>query len=584
MTKTKHARLVAVAATAALTIGAGLFASAPRAWADSDIDTFTVTGQMATDDAGKADGSIKISTEIAFSGAAPNQFVQRLLTTQKGDDYTYYNFTITDVTATANGTDLKPVVTTSGDVQVITVDTSQLGTTPLTIGYTVTGASTSGGVASDGTAITSVAWPVLQGLAMPVATASGTINVPVIGASGSILSVDCKSGSPAGLEPCQMWGGGTHDSWNPSFQDANIAAGSQVVLSFTAPSTMIPVDQDVRDRWTLDRAFSTTTGPLVTALLVLIVGAGLLLLLWRLRARNIATSKDPTIVASFVPTGKGTVEFEVADNIRPGHVGTVVDEHVDPIDITATLLDLAARGHVQIVELSPDKPGHPLDWTFRRLESADGLRPFEQTLLDAIAPADGDPAVVSSIGGPVEKVIAQVQDDLYEEVVDRGWFSRRPDQTRHLFDRVGWIGLGVAVVALVLLVIFTHLGLLGLALVALAVGFIAVAQAMPRRTPAGVDLLHGLHALSMTLQTEPVNQIPKQTAYAQISSILPYAVVLGGRDRWLQALVAADADPTVPSPDELPWYEGTANWTMSDLPVSLDAFIANISGRLVGRA
>jgi len=576
--------LAVIAAATAATISAGLFATAPHAWADNGIDTFTVTGQMTTDSSGKADGSLKISADIAFTGSAPNQFVQRLSTVQNGDDYTYYKFAITDVTATANGTDLKPTVTTSGDYEVITVDTSQLGTTPLTIGYTVSGASTSGGVASDGTAITSVSWPVLQGLTMPVTTASGSIAVPMIGASGSILSVDCKSGSPAGLEPCQMWGGGTHDSWNPSFQDVNIAAGSQVVLSFTAPASMIPVNQDVREHWTLDRAFSTATGPLVTALLVLLIGAALLLLLWRLRARNITTSKDPTIVASFVPTGKGTVEFDVADNVRPGHVGTVVDEHVDPIDITATLLDLAARGHVQIVELSPDQPGHPVDWTFKRLESTDEVRPFEETLLDAIAPASGEPAVVSKIGEPVEKVIAEVQDELYEEVVDRGWFSRRPDQTRHLFDRVGWIGLGVAVVVLVLLVIFTHFGLLGLALVALAVGFIAVAQAMPRRTPAGVDLLHGLHALSMTLQTEPVNQIPKETAYTQISRILPYAVVLGGRDRWLQALADADDDPGVPDPDDLGWYKGTPTWNLADLPVSLDAFIANISGRLVGRA
>jgi len=567
-------------AVAALAIGAGITASVPSAWADGSIDTYTVSGQVAQD------GSLQLTTKIAFTGdTAPAQFVQKLTLTSDGADYAYFQFAISDVTATgADGADLKPTVTTSGNIETITVDTSQLGSTPLTIGYTVTGAATSGGVTGEGVSITSVKWPVLQGLTMPVTAASGTIGLPAVGAVGSILSVDCQSGSPTGLGPCQMWSGGTHESWNPTFQDTQIAAGSQVVLGFTTPTTMIAINQDVRAHWTLDRAFSTATGPLVTALLVLILGAGALWLVWRGLGRDITTSKNPTVVASFVPSGKGTVEFDIAGHIRPGHVGTVVDERVDPVDITATLIDLAVRGHLQIVELAPEKPISPADWTFKRLESDDEMRPFEKTLVDAIAPADGPAAVVSKIGQPVEKVIAQVQDDLYQEVVDRGWFSHRPDQVRHAFDRAGWALLGASLVALVVLVMFTHFGLLGLALVALAIGFLALGQTMPRRTQSGVDLVHGLHALSMSLQTQPVSQIPKDAAYTEISKVLPYAVVLGGRDRWLQALADADDDPDVPDPDDLGWYSAPPTWNLEDLPVSLDAFITAVSGRLVGRA
>jgi len=572
-------KITAISAVA-IAVGVGLAASAPSAWADSSIDTYTVSGQVAQD------GTLKLSTEIAFTGGtAPAQFVQQLALTSDGADYTYFQFAITDVTATgANGADLKPTVTTEGNIETIAVDTSQLGNSPLTIGYTVAGAATSAGVTSNGVTITSVKWPVLQGLTMPVATASGNIGLPLLGGSGSILSVDCQSGAPTGLGPCQMWGGGTHDSWSPSFQDVQIAPGSQVILGFTAPSTMIAVNQDVKAHWTLDRAFSTATGPLLAAILVALVGAGALVLVWRVLARDVASSKDPTIIASFVPTGKGTVEFDIADHIRPGHVGTVVDERVDPIDITATLLDLAVRGHLQIIELSPEKANAPMDWTFKRMESSDEMRPFEVTLLDAIAPVDGPAAVVSKIGQPVEKVITQVQDDLYQEVVDRGWFSHRPDQVRHAFDRIGWVVLAASIVALVLLVAFTHLGLLGLALVALAIGFMALGQTMPRRTGPGVDLVHGLHALSMSLQTQPVNQVPKETAYTEISKVLPYAVVLGGRDRWLQALADADDDPGVPDPDDLDWYKAPPTWNLEDLPVSLDAFVASVSGRLVGRA
>ena len=127
-----------------------------------------------------------------------------------------------------------------------------------------------------------------------------------------------------------------------------------------------------------------------------------------------------------------------------------------------------------------------------------------------------------------------------------------------------------------------RLGLI-LLLVALAVGLLALAADMPRRTSAGVDLLHGLHILSMVLQTQPTDQIPKDKGYAEISKILPYAVVLGGRARWVQALADADDDPGVPDPEDLNWYHAPGDWNLEDLPVCLDAFITHMSGSLVSR-
>ena len=564
-------RVIAMAASALL-LATGLATAATPAWADDGIANFDVAGKVA------ADGTLSLSTTITFNGDAPGQFVQRLDSTAPGDDYTYYQYAITNVTATAGGADLAPVVSTDGDFVVITVNTASIGATPLEIGYDVAGAAMDGGVSSGGTALTTVNWPVVQGLSLAVEATSGSISV-----LGMIRSVDCKSGVVTGLEPCQLFGGGTYDAPAPFFQDASIGVGQVVQFSFIVPSSSVAVNQQVMAQWTLDRAFSVALLPLLLALGVLIVGALGLLVLYRLRGRDVASSKDPTRVASFEPSGKGTVTFEVHDEIRPGHVGTVIDEHVDPIDITATILDLAVRGHMRIVQLPGDGLHAPIDWTFERLASDEPLRPYELTLLDEIAPVGGPAAIVSHIGEPVEHVIGQVQNQLYEDVVDRGWFARRPNQTRHLFTVLGWVGLCVAIAALVLLVAMTGFGLLGLVLVVLGAGLLSLAQTMPRRTGAGVDLQHGLHALSMVLQTQPTDQIPKKTAYDEISRILPYAVVLGGRARWVQALADADADPGVPDPDDLNWYHAPVDWNLEDLPACLDGFIAHMSGRLVGR-
>ena len=345
---------------------------------------------------------------------------------------------------------------------------------------------------------------------------------------------------------------------------------------------MIAPNEIVEQRWTLDRAFSAAPIPLGTALGALALGGLALFGAFRAVGRDQATKKDPKLVATFVPTAAGKSEFEVLAEVRPGHVGTLMDEHVDPVDVTATLLDLAVRGHIRIIEL-PDQNLHtPLDWTFERLQGNDELRPFEATLLEAIAPVGGAPVVVSEIAEPIENAIPEVQSQLYDEVVERGWFKKRPDSKRNTWRVIGWTILGLALAALVLLIMFTEFGLLGLSLVALAIGLLLLAGEMPRRTSDGVATMQGLQALAMELRTQPIEQIPTDKAVEEISQVIPYTIVLGGRERWLNALVATDTD-TDPDPNDLGWYNAPGDWHMAELPKSLNSFILTIQGRLYGR-
>jgi hypothetical protein len=323
---------------------------------------------------------------------------------------------------------------------------------------------------------------------------------------------------------------------------------------------------------------------LLTALIVLLIGGAALYALHRFRGRDVGSSGPATLVASFVPVGAGESEFQVKADLRPGLVGTVADERVDPVDVAATLVDLAIRGHLRIIELTPTGPHAPLDWTFERLDGPDDLLDYEKTLLDAIAPIDGPAALVSKIGAPIEAVVPKAQDQLYTEVVRRGWFSRRPDVVRDRWQVLAWVVLGAAFLGLVALVAFTGFGILGLVLVGLAVVFIALSQEMPKRTASGVSLLNGLRVLSVELANQPLGEIPKARAYEEISQVLPYAVVLGGRERWLQALVDADNDPDVPDPDDLPWYRAEGDWHLADLPGAFDSFLTNVEGRLFGRS
>src|SRR5665811_475789 len=157
------------------------------------------------------------------------------------------------------------------------------------------------------------------------------------------------------------------------------------------------------------------------------------------------------------------------------------------------------------------------------------------------------------------------------------------DRVRAFWARIAGVVLGVAVVVLLLLVAFTTFGLLGLALLAAALGLMFVGQEMPARTSSGTALLGGLRVLAMDLDTKPTDQLPKGKEYETVSRILPYAVVLGGWERWLRVLVEGDDDVAVAESTGLSWCHAPGDGHLQQLPASLDAFLNAARGRLFAR-
>ena len=556
--------LLALLTTLLLTLGL----VAPAA-AEDVADSLVVNGEVA------ADGTLSVQQTFTFpAGAAPAELVQRLATTRQLLQYTQLEYEITDVTATAGGQDLAPQLSTDGDYQVITVDTSEVGDEPVELSYTVSGAA----VAQSGE-MTQVAWRVVQGLNIDVREVSGEIVLPQ-GAQTS--DITCQAGDPNSPVSCSTYASGTFDAPYPRFTNGALGKNGMVALSFTVPSSTVAPNQVITEQWTLGRAFSAAPLPLALALGALALGAAALYWLLRSRGGDVAAAK-PTMVAHFEPVGAGEERFDLELPMLPGEVGTLMDERVDPIDITATIVDLAQRDHLTIVELPLASPHAPHDWTFERGVGRDELHAYERTLLDAIAPAEGQAATVSHIGEAVRGVVEDVQEEIYTEVVNEGWFAARPDDVRSQWSRISIGAVIASLVVLGLLIAFTNFGLLGLALVCLAVGLMWVGQQMPRRTAKGTSVLRGLEVLAMNLQTQPTDHVPKADAYAEISRVLPYAIVLGGSERWLHAMVEADNDPGVPDPDDLGWYRAPETWQLSDLPASLDAFITTMEGKLYGR-
>lgn len=557
---------------------AGVFALgalAPQAHADeSTAESIKIDGKVAED------GTLTVSQTITFNGAAPSQLSQRIATKEPADNSSDYRYEVSDLKASAEGgADLGASVSDDGDYKVITLDATKAGGKPITISYKVKGA-VHPQAKVDGQPDTSMfRFRVLQGLSVGATEVTGTVDSP-----GQVTSVDCKAGPPVKPTPCQMWQGGTGEEPMPTFTDGPRGAGEVVQLAFTTEAASMAVNEQVDHHWSLDRAFSLSPLALLLSLGTLALGGLAMWALHRAAGRDQAAMSHPQMVAEFNPVGDGEEEFVVKGDVRPGQIGTVADEHVDPVDVTGTLLDLAVRGHLRIHELPRESLHAPLDWRFERREGGQGrLHAYEETLLNAVAPADAEGVTVSNISTAVGSVIPQVQDELYDDVVASGWFANRPDRARNTWARIGWTALLVALVACAALVAFTTLGLWGLALILVALGLIFLSGEMPRRTTAGSEMLAGLHVLAADLQNHRTDRMPKGREYSELSEILPYAIVLGGKDRWLEAIVAADDDAGVADPEDLDWYHAPATWQLQDLPTSVNAFVTTVQGRLFGR-
>lgn len=557
--------VIAVAAVAGvLLFGQALYGVLPAAHADGSASAVDVTANLSSDSA------LTVREKITFSGTAPSQVEQSFETSETLVGNRSREYDLSGISVTADGKSLKSTVDHSGDLT--TISFAPGGATSATIAYSVSGAVISNG----GTP--ALHWRFLQGLSMSVRRFDAVVTIP-----GNFSYVNCMSGPPNTTSPCKNFSAGV-GSQSPTFSDGPRGEGEVVAVEIGFPAGAVAINEKIVDHWSVARAFSVKPLPLALAIGVLVLGGISLLVAHRRIGRDSTPGEEIRKPAEFVPVAEGQSEFRVVGDIRPGHIGTVVDERVDPIDVTASLLDLAVRGHVLITELRTESKYARSDWRLTRTpdgQAPDDLRPFERALLDAIAPA-GEGTLVSEFGSKVSDSVHVVQSELYDEMVDNGWFQRRPDAVRNRWTRAALGGLIAAVVITAVLVIFTPFGLLGIALILLALGLMFIGQEMPARTAQGSALLAGLGALRSDLLSVPTDRMPPGRELSELSEVLPYAVVLGGAQRWLDAIVAADDDDE-PDSEDLSWYHGPADWQLADLPHSLRNFIITVNGTLFSR-
>jgi hypothetical protein len=514
-----------------------------------------------------SDGVLKVKETVELTAAGDT--VRRTLQTRvRSDSDQDRIYDIRNISATVNGRPADGFVN-SGVENGRELSLRATGQVKIVYNYEVDN------VVADSTEGREVSWPIEQGFSIPIPRATVSATIPFA------TWVACLSGRPGSSMPCTSSQLGESAALEIE-QNAIPAGGRLSFLAGLSDQATVKPNAQFATRWSLGRAFTVDTATI--GLSVLVLGLGILgaVALWFFRGRD-AIRVGPSAGASERPVldGADGPQFAAPDGIRPGQVGTVVDETADVVDITATLLDLAVRNYLTIVELPRESQFGRLDWQLQQLnEGGPELLPYEKALLEAVF-ADGEAVTVSALGPALRPRLGLVREQLYADVVTQGWFANRPDVVRNRWTTAGLVLAGAGVVLTVVLAIVTKFGLVGFAVMLAGVALALVGQVAPARTARGAAVLGRVAGLQRYLAEETSADLPQSHRLEFASRCLPYAAVLGQTHKWALEIAATDDDD---DPDAgIGWYSGPENWHLSDIGESLSNFVTSFGGSLSTR-
>jgi uncharacterized membrane protein len=258
--------------------------------------------------------------------------------------------------------------------------------------------------------------------------------------------------------------------------------------------------------------------------------------------------------------GPVAVQYAPPDGMSPAEAGTLVDEDAAMRDITATIVDLAVRGYITIEE--KEKSGvvgmllHTKDYVFhlkKGLPEWTALKAHEMALLAGIfsngALADVE---LSSLQNVFYKNLPGIKGNIFDELMEHGYFQHRPD-----YVRTGFVGGGIAVGVVLFLLGNAMAQKMGMTpapfLVAaiLSAGIIiGFGWFMPARTADGAKALAGVLGFEDFLSHVEAGHMDKLSQTPEtFEKFLPYAMALGVEKKWVGAFQNIYTQP--PS-----WYQG----------------------------
>lgn len=503
------------------------------------------------------DGDLVVREVIAYDfGFNARRGIHRFIPDRVRFDDRYdrrYPITVTDVETSAGAPDQTQVTSANGNLVIRIGDPNRTitGQHTYAISYVVQGALNGFDDHDE------LFWNVIgDQWDVPIDAVTVEVDMPA-----EITEVACFAGPSRSTLPCDL---SESNGSEATFASSGLAPRESLTVVVGIPTGVVPTPEPIlEERWSAARAFAVTPVTAGASGAIALGAIGVVAALGWKHGRDrryvggevdVAFGNDTGQVEP-VPVGGGApspVEFVPPDGLRPGQVGTLVDEVAHPLDVTATIVDLAVRGYLRIEEVEEVGWFGKGDWLLVRLpKPASDLHDYEHTLLLSIF-EDGPQVLLSDLKGSFARHLTQVQSELYDDAVDQGWFVTRPDHIRAL-----WVGIGVVVIVIGLILTaaaaaWTSFGLVPVPIVVGGILLAANARRMPHRTARGTGVLRRALGFRIFIEESEKERARFAERAHLFSEYLPYAIVFGATDKWARAFAGLDGQ----LPETGGWYVG----------------------------
>ena len=262
--------------------------------------------------------------------------------------------------------------------------------------------------------------------------------------------------------------------------------------------------------------------------------------------------------------------------LTPAEVGTLVDEKLDPRDITSTIVGLAVKGYIKIEET--EKEGiifDKTDYYLRRVKGPDAnVSPFERELLERLL--GGKAGVrVSDLKNKFYAYLPELKKALYGELTRKKYFLSSPEKVRNSYLVAGFLVFVFSVLAFVFLV--PNPGWKGIiAGILTGTSVLGFAKSMPAKTRAGASAYMDVLGFQEFMNRAEKDRLERMGDKDLFSKFLPYAIALDVADNWAKAFEGIYQEP----PD---WYVSPGGFRMFSpyaFTHSLNSVTSNLSSAM----
>jgi uncharacterized membrane protein YgcG len=273
-----------------------------------------------------------------------------------------------------------------------------------------------------------------------------------------------------------------------------------------------------------------------------------------------------------------------------------LDKTVTPLAIAATVVDLATRGYLRVGQVPSGLGVGALDWRLVQLKDQEsGLLEYERALLaglfegplvvrrarhhpslDQGSPGGGTAVIeeglasvlMSNLQVQFRDPAKRVRSALYEQAVQQGWFTVRPDRARQTWT---WLGAAMAVVGVGLTALLawrTHLGLVPIPIVVGGLALVVTARWLPRRTPKGDELAGRFRGFRAHLDQARVDAGGSTEAAQVVSTYLAYGIMFRVTPKSLGPIAE------VAAPSLSAWYRGQGPFAVREFCFRIEQLVS----------